>query len=231
MKKNQICYLCGINPANSADHVPPKSLFPKNAQQKGHKLPACNKCNNLLHLDEEYIRDRFSIAGHNETAREVFQQGTRRSYLRPYEMLKSVTKLDLINRDTVSMTIKSPAGIHIGNATGIKIDSKRVDKVSVKIVKGLYYHYFGERIPNNYSFDVYFDPPDWLPNLLGKPSPLIGRFDEVFSYKGIVTQRDQSTGIWWLSFYKSLGLIVIVENPTLAKEIKAQRKEEKNAQK
>lgn len=223
MKKNQICYLCGINPAESADHVPPKNLFPKNAQLKGYKLPACNKCNNLLHLDEEYIRDRFSIVGQGKTAREVFQQGTRRSYLRPYEMLKSVTKLDLINRDTVPVSIKSPAGIHIGNATGIKIDAKRVNKVSVKIIKGLYYHHFGKRIPNEYNFDIYFDPPNWLPDLLKKPSPLIGRFDEVFSYKGIVTKQDQSTGIWWLSFYKSLGLIVVVENPKLAIQIKEDR--------
>ena len=59
MQKGQICYLCGINPANSADHVPPQSLFPKDHQVKGYKLPACSKCNNFLHLDEEYIRDRF----------------------------------------------------------------------------------------------------------------------------------------------------------------------------
>ncbi|OGH12024.1 MAG: hypothetical protein A2857_03740 [Candidatus Levybacteria bacterium RIFCSPHIGHO2_01_FULL_36_15] len=221
--ENKTCYLCGVNPANSADHVPPKNLFPKDYQVKGYKLPACSKCNNLLHLDEEYIRDRFSIAGQNDTAREVFQQGTRRSYLRPYEMLKSVTKLDLINRDTVPVIIKSPAGIHIGNTTGIKIDAKRVNCVSVKIIKGLYYHHLGQRIPDDYNFDAYFDPPNWLPDLLNKPSPLIGRFDEVFSYKGIVTKQDQATGIWWLSFYKSLGLIVVVENPTLAKEIKAQR--------
>lgn len=211
MKNNQICYLCGVNPADSADHVPPKSLFPKNSQNKGYKLPSCRRCNNLLHLDEEYIRDRFSIAGHSLIAYEVFQQGTRRSYLRSYELLKSVTKLDLINRDTFPL----------GNSIGIKMDANRVNRVSIKIVKGLHYHHhLGQQIPDNYSFDVYFNPPNWLPDLLNKQSPLIGRFDEVFSYKGIVTKQDQTTGIWWLSFYKSLGLIVVVENPTLAKQIK-----------
>lgn len=231
MKSNLICYLCGVNPAVSADHVPPKNLFPKKAQIKGYKLPACNECNNLLHLDEEYMRDRFSIAGQGDTAREVFQQGTRKSYLRPYEMLKSVSKLDLINRDAVPLTIKTPAGIYIGNTTGIKIDAKRVNSVSIKIAKGLYYHHFGTRIPDDYSFDVYFDPPNWLPELLAKPSPLIGRFDEVFSYKGVVTQEDHATGIWWLSFYKSLGLVVVVENPKLASQIKEDREAKKRIQK
>lgn len=223
MKKTKICYLCGKNVAESADHVPPKNLFPKMSQIKGYKLPSCNQCNNLLHLDEEYLRDRFSIAGQNHTAREVFEQGTRKSYQRPYEMLKTVSKLDLIRRDTIPITVKTPSGIFLGNHTGIKMDSKRIIRVSIKIVKGLFYHHFEKRIPDDYSFDVYFDPPNWLPELLNKQSPLIGRFEEVFCYKGIVTQQDQSTGIWWLSFYKSLGLIVVVENPKLASEINEDR--------
>lgn len=215
MKTVKKCYLCGIRDADTEDHAPPKNLFPKNAKIKGYKLPACSKCNNLLHLDEEYLRDRLSIAGHNSTAYEVFQQGTRKSYLRLYETLKAVSKLDLINRDTIPINIKSPAGVNIGNATGIKIDPKRVNPVFIKIVKGLYYQHFNQRIPNNHSFDVYFDPPNWLPDLLKKPSPLIGRFDEAFCYKGLVAKEDSAIGIWWLSFYLSIGVIVVVKNPSL----------------
>jgi len=212
MKKNKLCYLCGQREADSFDHVPPKNLFPKDFQKKGYKIPACSECNNLLHLDEEYIRDRFSIVGQNHTAREVFLNGTKKSYLRPYETTKRVTKLDLIKRDMIPLAIKSPQGILIGNATGIKIDSKRVERVSIKIVKGLYYHHFEKIIPSNYIFHVYFDPPNWLPELLEKPSPIINRFGDAFCYKGTLTQGDMFMGIWWLSFYASLGLIVVVEN-------------------
>lgn len=223
MRKAEKCYLCEINDATTKDHVPPRTLFPKNAQVKGYKLPACSECNNKLHLDEEYIRDRFSIAGQNDSAQIVFQEGTRRSYMRPYEMLKTVTKLDLINRDTVPVDIKTKAGIHIGTLPGIKMDPPRVERVSIKIVKGLYFYHTGKRIPKDYSFDVYFDPPNWLPHLLEKKSPLIGRFGNIFSYKGIVTVKDENTGIWWLSFYQSLGLIVIVENPVLRRQIENDR--------
>ncbi len=186
-------------------------------------MSACSKCNNLLHLDEEYLRDRLSITGHNSAAYEVFQQGTRRSYLRPYEMIKTISKLDLINRDTMPVNIKSSAGVHLGNATGIKIDPKRVNPVFVKIIKGLYYQHFNQRIPDTYSFSVYFDPPNWLPNLLQKTSPLIGRFDETFCYKGIVTAQDSATGIWWLSFYTSIGVIIVTQNPTLAQQIQSKK--------
>ena len=223
MKTTQICYLCGKKPATTEDHVPPKCLFPKSTQSKGYKLPACSDCNNALHLEEEYIRDRFSIAGHNNSAYQVFQQGTRKSYLRPYEMLKSVTKLDLINRDTFPLAMKSPGGIHLGNATGIKIDPIRTRKVMSKIIKGLVWHHINQRIPDDYTFEVYFDPPNWLPDLLSKSSYIIGRFDDIFAYKAIVTQEDSATGILWLSFYASIGVIVVVQNPTLAKQIEADR--------
>lgn len=219
MKLKQFCYLCGVNEANSDDHVPPKTLFPTDSPNKGYKLPACSKCNNLLHLDEEYLRDRFTIAGHNRTARLVFHQGTRRSYMRTYELLKTVNKLDLIRRDLTTLNIKSPGGIYLHQATGIKMDSARINRVIIKVTKGLYYYHFQKRIPDNFSFDIYFDPPNWLPEMMAKPTPLIGKFDDVFCYKGLVTNTDSTTGIWWLSFYTSLGLIVVVENPKLAKKV------------
>jgi len=217
MKKDEQCYLCGLNVADSFDHVPPKNIFPKDFQKKGYKIPACSACNNLLHLDEEYIRDRFSIIGKNQIAREVFTNGTKKSYLRTYETDKRVSKLDLIIRDVLPLAIKSPQGIFLGNATGIKIDSKRVERVSIKIVKGLFFHHFKKIIPNKYIFHVYFDPPNLLPELVEKQSPIINRFGDAFCYKGILTKGDMFMGIWWLSFYASIGLIVVVENPKIEK--------------
>jgi hypothetical protein len=41
-----LCYLCGERQATTDDHVPPRGLFPNNAQFKGFKVPACKDCNN-----------------------------------------------------------------------------------------------------------------------------------------------------------------------------------------
>ncbi|NCN82756.1 MAG: hypothetical protein GW947_02200 [Candidatus Pacebacteria bacterium] len=231
MKSGLICYLCGKNEAESWDHVPPKTLFPKKgvehlaltldrmSNSRGYKLPTCKACNNLLNLDEEYIRDRFSIVGQNTIARQVFKEGTQPSYMRPYERSKTVSKLDLIRRDIVTVVTTSSDGLITRKVDGIKIDSDRVDRVAIKIVKGLYYQNCGDRILDEQVFQVYWDPPNWLPELLSKQSPTVGRFGEVLSYKNVAIKDDKSGGIWWLSFYKSLGIIVVVLNPQLAEEV------------
>lgn len=84
------CYLCGKE-ATTFDHIPPKGLFPKNFQYKGIKVPSCKTCNNESSKDDEYLRDCFTISGHNKAARQVFLDTVRRSYLRPYSQLQTVT--------------------------------------------------------------------------------------------------------------------------------------------
>lgn len=224
VKPASLCYLCGVRPATSWDHTPPRSLFPNATQQKGYKLPACSDCNNLLSKDEEYIRDYFTIGGQHPVARQVFQEGTRKSYLRPYELLKIVTKLDRINRDLVPVKVVTPGGVIVGMDTGIKININRVKPVVVKVTKGLYFYHTGKRVPDDYSFAFYFQPPNTLPALLQKKTPLVGRFGDVFCYKGILSKEDAFTSIWWIAFYRTFGAIVVVENPTLAKEIAKQRR-------
>src|SRR5687768_334768 len=91
MIKGQKCYLCG-KPATTFDHIPPKSLFPKNFQYKGIKVPACKDCNNATSKDDEYLRDTFAITGWSKEARQVFLEGVRPSYMRPYAMMQQVTK-------------------------------------------------------------------------------------------------------------------------------------------
>ena len=71
MKTAQTCYLCQA-PATTFDHIPPKSLFPKDFQYKGVKVPACKSCNNATSKDDEYLRDCFAMTGWNKEARQVF---------------------------------------------------------------------------------------------------------------------------------------------------------------
>ncbi len=225
MTKNKhiACYLCGKNPAKTADHVPPKNLFPKDYKVKGYKLPACESCNNPYSKDEEYIRDCFSLIGQNNAAHQVFRQGTRESYLRPYTLLQTVTKLDRLKKSLTKVDIKSKGGIYLGTATGIKIIPERLVRVAIKITKGLFFHFSGNRIPDDYSFDFYFQPPNILPEMLKKPSSFIGAFGDVFSYKGLLTKQDSNTGILWMSFYRSIAAIVVVESPSVAQEIATDR--------
>lgn len=215
MKSQTLCYLCNKDIATTEDHVPAKTFFPKDYQRKGYKIPACASCNSMYSKDEEYVRDSFSIAGQNNVAHQVFQEGTRRSYLRPYSRLQPVTKHERILSSLVRLNVKTPAGIHLRTDTAIKIKISRIQNVAVKIVKGLFFVHAGKSIPSDFQFSFFMDPKDFLLNLLQIKSPVIGRFDDIFAYKAIIAKDDLTSGIWWLSFYQSLGMIVVVESPRI----------------
>lgn len=225
MKKKFIgkkCYLCGIRDADSWDHVPPKNLFPNDYQLKGYKLPCCKECNNKYAKDEEYVRDRFSIAGFDPVARKVFKEKVQPSYLRPYSAFQFETKLDRILKDLTKIDIKR-GEIYLGSATAIKFKEDRVKRVIDKITRGLYFAFTDKRIPDDYKVEVYFQPKDFLPNYLEKKTPFIGLFGDVFAYKGVLAKQDQFTGIIWMSFYRTLASVSLIISSKMYDEIEAKK--------
>ncbi|MFA6297510.1 MAG: hypothetical protein WC629_03010 [Candidatus Paceibacterota bacterium] len=216
MKKNDICYLCG-KPATTYDHIPPKSMFPKDFQYKGIKVPACRDCNNATSKDDEYLRDCFAMTGWNGEARKVFLEKVRPSYMRPYATLQKVTKHQRILNSMQKIDVKTPNGIFLEEVTGMKMKSDRIESALRKITKGIYFNRFRKSIPNNYSMKVYFQPVDIgheLLDLAKKKGALnAGRFGDVFSYMGFITREDEYVGIWWLSFYQTHAAIIMVDSP------------------
>src|SRR5437868_1627667 len=53
--KSSTCVLCGIRPATTHDHVPPKGLF-KGLGAQLITVPACAQCNNGASSDDEDLR-------------------------------------------------------------------------------------------------------------------------------------------------------------------------------
>lgn len=213
--KNKTCYLCG-KPATTFDHIPPKSLFPKEFPFKGMKLPACKSCNNATSKDDEYLRDIFVMTGWNKEARQVFHEKVRPSYMRFYAVMQNVTKHQRILNSMAKMDIKTPNGI-LEQATVMKMQGDRVENMLRKIVRGIFYNRYDKSIPKDYIITVYFQPVDIGKDLLDKVKKKgalnAGRFGNVFSYMGFTVTEDEFVGVWWLSFYQTHGAIVIIDNP------------------
>jgi hypothetical protein len=58
----RICYSCGGDQADTAEHVIAKSLIPEPRPNNLITVPACRQCNEGVGKDEEYLRDRLSAA-------------------------------------------------------------------------------------------------------------------------------------------------------------------------
>lgn len=216
MKNGERCYLCGV-PATTYDHIPPKSLFPKDFQYKGVKVPACKNCNNATSKDDEYLRDTFAMTGWNKEARQVFLEGVRPSYMRPYAMMQSVTKHQRILNSMAKINLKTPNGLFLKKVTAMKMKGDRIENTLRKIVKGIYFHHYKKSIPDSYTLKVYFQPIDIGAELLKeakkKGALNAGRYGNTFSYMGFVTREDEFVGVWWLSFYQTHEAIIIVDSP------------------
>lgn len=219
--KDSMCYLCGAQ-ATTYDHIPPKSLFPKNFQYKGIKLPACRDCNNATSKDDEYLRDCFAMTGQNPEAYQVFREGVRLSYMRPYAQLQRVTKHQRILKSMAEVDLKTSSGIFLKRVNVMKMKSDRIENVIKKIVKGLYFNRYKKSIPEEYSLSVYFQPEDIGIELLNKAKEQgalnAGRFGNIFSYMGFNTKEDEFVSIWWLSFYQTHGFVVIIDSDKIILE-------------
>ena len=162
--KNRECYLCGEIFKNkkewTKDHVPPKNLYLENNKPKNLKtLRACLSCNNKFALDEEYFLDLMIImnAYRNPIAEEKMQERSRVIKRKPayHQRIKKALGLD---------DYASAGGLYLGKIHTMSIDYERRKIITEKIIRGLHYLKYQERIEG--KIDLYF------PNDLYKPSKM-----------------------------------------------------------
>ena len=53
----------------------------------------------------------------------------------------------LLKKDLHDAELHSNAGIYLGNATVLELDTERVNRILAKIVMGLFYHEYGRICP------------------------------------------------------------------------------------
>lgn len=82
--KSHVCVICGVRPATTVDHVPPKGFFKGliNAQLK--TVPACRVCNNGASSDDEDVRFFISaqIGKQNPGSKALWEEGAYKSIQR-----------------------------------------------------------------------------------------------------------------------------------------------------
>lgn len=211
LSSNRICYLCGIRPANTKDHLFPESLFPKPIPSNlPARLPACRQCNNSLSKDEELFRV-FVACGMAYERQAGFRiwtdkirpdlQGKRRGLKR---LLKSLTKV---------VPVISKSGGFLGQAGILEIQHQPIQRVLYKIAKGLYFLDTNQVLPDNVEILAdYFDKPE---SLVSPPLDEAIKGAKKFAYgDGVVTywrntvKDDPTASLTWLLFYEDKAFLI-----------------------
>jgi hypothetical protein len=200
-----LCYLCGIRQATTADHVPPKVLFPPPRPSDLLTLPACLKCNSGFSTDEEELALSLSSAPTPtpiQSAAIVFARLKRGFKNVPGRLLKRLRG---------QTAIETPSRIIVGRAGIFGLDRNKINRALIKIAHGLHYHHSGQRPPSvpqpfvrlatqkieqEYIFDK------------GQTAHHYGSWLPHFSYRGFI-DPDSDGAIWVLRFYRfHIGVVV-----------------------
>lgn len=147
--KNESCYWCGL-PAESFEHVPSRSLFPKRRRKDLITVPSCIRHNEHLSDGDQLFRFYLQAASHSPEAYALFSDKTMRSIERP----QAATLVETIFAGS------EPAFVEGGETLALKVDPKKHALYFEKIVRGLFFHRFGRLLPGTVvSFAPSFTNP------------------------------------------------------------------------
>lgn len=103
----ELCVICGIEPATTVDHIPPKSVYTKferqTAKYRMHTVPACRDCNNKDKVNDEQMKVFLGLT----TSRRSVDQN---------DILKSVVST-VINNNRLAKDIFSSACLVYANTS------------------------------------------------------------------------------------------------------------------
>lgn len=210
-KKRRECVYCGRMSRITLDHIPPKSLYPK-PRPSLITVPSCYECNVSASRDDEYFRLNLVLRDdtpEHPEAKKVFESVLRGLARRQSSGLRKA----LLNR-MHEFDLVSPGRLYLGKTPGYDVDLRRLDRVAARIIKGLFYHEKGERLPDEYeatalsasglgkvSGEVQLRFKNIVDSLLSQPPRAVGNA-EVFAYWAIPTEENPYTSAWLLMFYQ-----------------------------
>lgn len=192
------CLYCGAREGSTRDHVPPRNLFTKPLPDNLITVPACRSCNKGFDLDDEYFRQvitlgvdpkRFPIA---ISAIRNLGGPKKRGFLR--KMLSDL----------------SP------EKQWMNVERERVDRVTRRIIRGLFFHHTKLPLPQSAEVRVWFpcfgetlavgDEFLALTRILDRQTPhSVGA--GVFAYRYFVDSESPDYSLWRLCFYEKNELI------------------------
>lgn len=201
----KLCVLCGIREATTADHVPPKNIFPKPRPGDLITVPACLKCNNEGSKHDEEFRVALSLqlGIEIEATQKLWKAGALRSLMHNQRLANA------LGRNSWEVDIRSPQGIYLGKRRAVAIPVRPHNAVLDRTVRGLYFHHFGDILGIRVSCKV--TPISGIPREI---SPIVKMMSfasiggEAFRYLFGRAADSPLDSMWILCFYKKYLVLV-----------------------
>jgi hypothetical protein len=146
------CAYCSEIAEVSVDHVIPRCLFPKPRPSNLITVRACDSCNNTKSKDDDYLRDMLTIdidCSNSPNAQMLLNSSVIRSVQRGRSAIGRAVGSAIQFRPRYT-----PSGLYLGTYPSIPLEGQRITHIFSKIVKGLYYSKFQDRLPDESIFEI-----------------------------------------------------------------------------
>jgi hypothetical protein len=147
--KSKTCVICGISPAETVDHVPPRGFFKgvENAQLR--TVPACQACNNSASSDDEDVRFFISaqIGKQNPTSKKLWEDGAHKTILRKTKLREAFVAT------AREVTVVDEDGTH-STKVAFLVPVSTYQRVFERTTRGLYFFHTGRILPADVPISV-----------------------------------------------------------------------------
>lgn len=211
----QNCVYCGEAHASTNDHVPPKCLFPKPRPSNLVTVPACEACNRRASLDEEYFLAALMLtdAGISSAGQKLWKT-LRRTYDHANGLRARIASA------ISPAPVFSRGGIFLGNRLTVRHEDERFRSVVTKIVKGLYWLEYGERMPDmsviHYRFLIAGEEKAVARKYLPHTKVPKHSWPGIFEYRSNRTAEAPAGSIWLLLFFGQMQFWIVASSANVA---------------
>ena len=203
---NKLCCLCGIRPATTKDHIPPKCIFPSPRPVDIITVPACEECNEgTSAIDEEFRVFVSMFAGKRTAEAERLWENQTLSTVKKNRRL-----LDKATSACQPGYITSKHGIILGTVDLVVWDDS-MSQIIDKMIRGLYFYHFGQILADRVDITVkqvnILTMNDIERNNLReclKPLPCNYVADGQFLYRYARANDNPLRSVWFFIFHSSL---------------------------
>jgi hypothetical protein len=216
-KRNRACVYCGKVGRVTDEHVPPECLFAEDDRKDLVKVPACADCNVGFSNDDEYFK--VALALRDDVYEHPDVKAIIPSILRALQKPEKAGFRASFLKGFHEAYPRTASGLMLPKRGAYSVNPIRLDRVTARITKGLYYHHRGQRLPatheafgfspprlanidpENYEMlkRTMFDPVGLASNIM------IGR--RVFYYKFRFAEDDPDASVWLYLFYRRVPFV------------------------
>jgi hypothetical protein len=171
-------------------------------------VPCCEKCQAEFKKDEDIFMAwvTFGSAGESPAGKLLWEQKLHRTYQKDVGLKKAIA------RSFKKISLETPGGIYLGERIAISIDYERKNNVLKKIVKGLFWTEYKERLPVDISIEIYGihgkgEPVDSLITVTHEATTA---WEGIFEYRYARAQKSFES-YWVMSFYRRNYFVAMVD--------------------